>query len=512
MVSPRWALLSVYDKEGVEDLAQELLEWDFRLVASRGTAAYLQEHHLDARPVEEMTGWGEMLEGRIKTLHPRLLAGILGRRDRAEDRRELTTQEIPFIEVVAVHLYPFEEAVAAGAAGAEALDMVDVGGIALVRAAAKNWPHVSVLTDPDQYPAFIDALRAGAGEIPAETRLRLARDAFARTSRYDAAIYNHLAGTEDPFPPELRLAYTHAWPLRYGENPYQEAVFYRDPAFQGSSVAAAEELTGRGLSFNNILDLDTALELVMKFDRPTAAVVKHAAACGVASHDDLASAYRDARATDPKSAYGSVLGFNRPVDEAVARAMKPHFVEGVIAPDFDEGALEILRGKKKLRALRTGRPVAWEPSTHALGVRGGLLVQTREYVRLGPGDLKVVTDRAPTEAQVASMLFAYRVLGHLKSNAIVLAKGERTVGLCGGQPSRVDAVIVAGQKAGPESRGSVLASDAFFPFPDGIEEAAKAGVEAILQPGGSIRDGEVIAAAEARDLAMVFTGVRVFKH
>lgn len=510
MVSPRWALLSVHAKEGLEDLARELLARNFSLLASRGTAAHLAARGLAARSVEEVTGWPELLGGRVKTLHPRILAAILAR-DTSEDRAELESRGVAPVRVVAVNLYPFERAVREGASEEEAQDAIDVGGLTLIRAAAKNWPHVSVLTRPDQYRPFLREFREGQGDVPEATRRHLAVEAFALTSRYEAAIYNHLAGSEG-LPPSLRLAWEEAWPLRYGENPYQEARFYRDPTHRGSSVARAEELTGRGLSFNNILDLDVALELVMKFERPTAAIVKHASACGVASADDLAGAYAAARATDPKSAYGCVVGCNRTVDRSTAKAMRPHFVEGVIAPDFEAEALEVLRRKKKLRALRTGREVRWEPCTHALGVRGGLLLQTRAHVPLGPEDLRVVTKAKPTGAQLGSMLFAYKVLGHLKSNAVVLAKGERTVGLGGGQASRVDAVTLAGWKAGPEARGSVLASDAFFPFRDGIDEAAKAGVEAILQPGGSIRDAEVIEAADEHGLAMVFTGVRVFRH
>lgn len=513
MVAFRWALLSAYDKEGIGDLAEELLRWDHRLLASAGTARHLEGLGHAVESVEDLTGWGEMLQGRVKTLHPKVMAGILARRDAADDVQAVEQAGAPLIDVVAVNLYPFEAATAGGASPQEALEMVDVGGLTLLRAAAKNWPHVTALSRPDQYPGFVEALRQGEGQVPPEVRRRHAVEAFAVTSRYEAAVYNHLAAADgEGLPPELRLAYPQAWSLRYGENPYQRAAFYRDPHHPGASVASSEDLFRRGLSFNNILDLDAALELVMKFDRPTAAIIKHTNASGVASADDLAEAYRRARACDPKSAYGCVVGFNRDVTEGVAEAMRKHFVEAVIAPDFEAGALELLERKKKLRALRTGRAIRWEPIRHVLGVRGGVLLQTGERVVLGPGDLKAVTRRRPTKAQAASMLFAYSVLGHVKSNAIVLAADERTVGIGSGQMSRVDAVIVACRKAGEAAQGSVLASDAFFPFRDGIDEAAAGGVEAILQPGGSIRDPEVIEAADEHGMAMVFTGVRVFKH
>ncbi len=464
--------------------------------------------------VEELTGWGEMLQGRVKTLHPKVMAGILARRGVADDRRAVEEAGAPLIDAVAVNLYPFEEAVARRATPEEALEMVDVGGLTLLRAAAKNWPHVTVLAHPAQYPSLVEALRRGKGEIGPEMRRRYAVEAFAVTSRYETSVYNYLASSaeEGSLPPELRLAYPQAWSLRYGENPYQQAAFYRDPRYLGTSVASSEELFRRGLSFNNILDLDAALELVMKFDRPTAAIIKHTNASGVASSDDLAEAYRRARACDPKSAYGCVVGFNREVTQDVAEAMRTHFVEAIIAPDYAERTVEILKRKKKLRALRTGGPIRWEPSRQVLGVRGGVLLQTRERVVLAPGDLKPVTRVKPTEAQVSSMLFAYRVLGHVKSNAIVLAADERTVGIGSGQMSRVDAVVVACMKAGAAAKGSVLASDAFFPFRDGVDEAAAGGVEAIIQPGGSIRDQEVIDAADEHGLAMVFTGARVFRH
>jgi phosphoribosylaminoimidazolecarboxamide formyltransferase/IMP cyclohydrolase len=514
MVSSRWALLSTFDKEGLEDLSRELLQWGFGLIASEGTATHLEARGIEVQRVASLTGWGELLRGRVKTLHPKILAAILADRHNSGDMKELESLETSPIDIVVVNLYPFEKVAREGASPLEAVEMLDVGGVALIRAAAKNWSHVSVLTRPSQYADFVEELRSSGGQVSEETRRRLAVEAFAVTSRYEAAIYNYLSRVLDGegFPPELRIAYPEVSRLRYGENPYQRAAFYGDPRYEGASVARSEELFGRGLSFNNILDLDAALELVMKFDRPTAAIIKHTSASGVASSDSLAEAYRLARAADPKSAYGSVVGLNRVVDMETAEAMRKHFVEAVIAPDFEEEALEILRQKKKLRALRTGGDIHWEPCTQVLGVRGGILIQTRERVVLRPEDLNVVTKARPTQEQVRTMLFAYRVLGHVKSNAIVLAKDERTVGIGSGQMSRVDAVIVAGMKAGEEGRGSVLASDAFFPFRDGIDEAAKVGVEAIIQPGGSIRDKEVIQAANEHGIAMVFTGVRVFKH
>ncbi len=513
MVSSRWALLSAYDKEGLVDFCNGLRASGYSLLASGGTARHLEAAGIDVNSVSSHTGWDELLQGRVKTLHPKILAGILARRDSKEDMEELEAAGGVPIDVVVVNLYPFEAAVAKDVPEAEALEMIDVGGLSLLRAAAKNWPYVSVVTHPHQYSDLAREISDRKGDVSSKTRRRLAVEAFALTSRYEAAIYNYLSGgQQEGYPPHLRIAYPEARSLRYGENPYQRASFYHDPSYKGSSVATAEELFGRGLSFNNILDLDTALELVMKFDRPTAAIIKHTSASGVASSDNLAEAYHLARECDPKSAYGCVVGFNRVMDEEAALAMKGHFIEAVIAPDFGDAALEILRRKKKLRALRTGREVRWEPSTQVIGVRGGILVQSKERVVIDPKKVKCVTKVEPTQEQMEGLLFAYKVLGHVKSNAIVLAKGERTVGIGSGQMSRVDSVIVAGLKAGKEAAGSVMASDAFFPFRDGIDEAARVGVKAIIQPGGSIRDQEVIDAADEHGMAMVFTGVRVFKH
>lgn len=512
MVRFRTALLSASNKEGLEELAQELLTWDYALVASEGTASYLTKKDLEVRRAADVTGWEEMLQGRLKTLHPALLAGILARRDDPQDLEDLDARGVAPIDVVAVNLYPLDPPSSASGKG-DPLEAMDVGGVTLIRAAAKNFHDVSVLTDPAQYSGFIRELRTGEGAVSEASRRTWAEEALALTSRYEASLYNRL--TQDnpqAYPQDLRLAFNRAWDLRYGENPYQPAAFYRDPEFPGLSVASSEELFGRDLSFNNILDLNAALELAMKFERPTAAIVKHTDACGVASAEALPEAYLQARATDPKSAYGCVIGFNRVVDKATAETLRPHFVEGIIAPDFEADALEVLRGKKKLRALRTGRVITWEPATQTWGVRGGMLVQTRAYLPLEPGDLKVVTRVQPTADQVRGMLFAHRVLGSLKSNAVVLAKGERTVGLGAGQASRVDAVILACRKAGDEAEGSVLASDAFFPFRDGIDETARGGVKAVLQAGGSIRDAEVINAADEHGMAMAFTGIRVFKH
>ncbi|MDX1534599.1 MAG: bifunctional phosphoribosylaminoimidazolecarboxamide formyltransferase/IMP cyclohydrolase, partial [Thermoplasmata archaeon] len=437
MVRSRTALLSTSNKEGLVELAKALLAWDYTLIASGGTASHLGQHGLPIRSASDLTGWKEMLGGRVKTLHPALLAGILARPDEPGDRKDLDARGLTPIDVVAVNLYPLDPP--PSETDVALLDAMDIGGVTLVRAAAKNFPHVSVLTDPSQYPAFIDHLAEGKGTVSVEARRALAEEALALTSRYEAALYNRLAGANPrPFPKDLRIAYDHAWDLRYGENPYQSAAFYRDPAFVGTSVATSEEVFGRGLSFNNILDLNAALELAMKFDRPTAAIVKHTDACGVASADALPDAYRHARATDPKSAYGCVVGFNRPVDRPTAEALRPHFVEGTIAPNYTADALEVLASKKKLRALRTGGPLTWEPATQAWGIRGGMLVQARARVPLEREDLKVVSRATPTEEQVEGMLFAHRVLGSLKSNAIVLAKGERTVGLGAGQASRVD--------------------------------------------------------------------------
>jgi phosphoribosylaminoimidazolecarboxamide formyltransferase/IMP cyclohydrolase len=510
MVRVRRAILSVSDKAGLVDFAKGLHDLGVDLLASDGTAKVLRNHGVAATPVAHVTGQEELLGGRVKTLHPRIHAALLAR---DEDREVLAALGVEPIDLAVVNLYPFEEAMRRGAPEGEAMERIDVGGVALIRSAAKNHARVAVVVRPARYPAILEALRRGDGTLDEATRRALAEEAFAYTAAYDAAIYRYFWRRRGAaLPPELRMAFDRLAVLRYGENPYQEAAFYRDPFYDGVSLADAEQLHGKALSYNNILDLDAALQLALEFDEPAAVVIKHTNPSGVAVDEDLAAAYADAYACDPKAAYGSVVGLNRPVDEGTAKGMRRHFIEAVVAPDYDEAALAVLRRKRFLRIMRTGRPFERTDGLFHIAVRGGMLVQTVAFPQLGPGDLKVVTRRRPTRNEVEDMLFATKVCKHVKSNSIVLAKDRRTVGIGAGQMSRVDAVYLAGYKANERGEGSVLSSDAFFPFRDGIDAAADAGVVAIAQPGGSIRDQEVIDAADERGLAMVFTDLRLFKH
>ncbi len=510
----RRALVSVSDKRGLEVFVRGILELGFEVFASEGTRSALAKTGLKVGSVEELTGEPEFLGGRVKTLSPRIHAAILAVRNDKEHMAQLGRRRIKPIDLVVSNLYPFEASSAHPQNTLEALiEEIDVGGVALIRAAAKNWRDVGVVVSPAQYEGVLLDLREN-GSLRQTTREGLALEAFAYTSGYDAIIYNELwrrLRPASPIPEALRFGGPPGRPLRYGENPDQMAAFFRRPSGPGLSVASAEQLIGRELSFNNLLDFDAALGLAHAFDDTACAIIKHTNPAGVATAATAAEAYAQARATDPRSAYGCIVGFNAEVDEGAATAMRGHFVEGIIAPGFAARALEALAKRKNLRVLRTG---AGGPlrDLQAVGIRGGILVQTRPDRVLTRGDLRVVTRRAPSEEEVEGLLFSSRILGHVKSNAIVLAKGHRTVGIGAGQMSRVDAVVLAVTKAGAEARGSALASDAFFPFRDGIDEAAKGGVTAVVQAGGSIRDAEVIAAADEHNMAMAFTGVRMFKH
>lgn len=501
------ALLSVSNREGIVEFARGLATAGFALLATDGTARHLGEHGVDARTVSAYTGQPELLGGRVKTLHPKVFAGILGREG---DRAALREHGIELIDVVAANLYPFVEAARKpGAARGDAIENIDIGGVALIRAAAKNADRVTVVVRPARYPMVLEALRSGG--VPSALREELAVDAFAYTSEYDAAIYAYLAGHRADEPPgALRLALPKVQDLRYGENPYQRASLYAPPAPLGANLARAEQLHGKELSYNNLLDLDAALRLAHEFDRPAAAVIKHTNPSGAAVARDLAAAYTRAHDADPAAAYGCVVGLNRAVDEATAAAMRPHFVEAVVAPSYAPRALEALRRKKAIRLLRCGPP---EPTgLEVARISGGVLVQSFGPLAFDPRAWKVVTHRAPTPEQLRDLAFAVRVSRYVKSNSIVLADAEATVGVGAGQMTRVDACALAVGKAGTRSRGSVAVSDAFFPFRDGIDALGKGGVVAVAQPGGSIRDAEVVSAAEEHGMSMVFTGLRLFKH
>jgi len=511
------ALLSVSDKRGLVPFAAGLVEVGFQILSTGGTLQALQGAGLPVRKVSEHTGSPEILGGRVKTLHPRIHGGLLGRPELPEDRSAMEAHGIAPISVVAVNLYPFRQAAASGASEAEVLENIDIGGPAMVRAAAKNWERVTVLVDPDDYPVVLDELKRERATSPS-TRARLMRKAFGHTAAYDASIAEYLQSRAgEAFPGEFSASFHKAQDLRYGENPHQKAAFYR--AYQGPrapSVGFAEVLQGKELSYNNLLDLDAALALALEFpDGPAAVIVKHNTPCGVALAEGLELAYRTARAVDEVSAFGGIVALNGEVDAATARALAETFLEAVIAPGYSAGARELLGAKKNLRLLdaRAAWPAGARavPSLELRSISGGLLVQDRDAVE-PPLEWKVVTRRAPTPAEEAALRFAWRVCKHVKSNAVVFSTADRLLAAGGGQTSRVDSVKIAAGRGGAALRGSALASDAFFPFRDGLDEVARAGATAVIQPGGSMRDAEVIAAADEHGLAMVFTGVRHFRH
>ena len=516
------ALISVSDKTGLAGLAEALAARGVEILSTGGTARALRNAGIAVTEVSDHTGHPEILDGRVKTLHPAIHGGILARRDDANHRAALAAHGIGAIDLVAVNLYPFEDTVAGGGDFAACVENIDIGGPALIRAAAKNHEFVTVLTDPADYPTFLNDYKENGGAVSAELRRSLAARAYARTAAYDSAISRWFAGQDgDPFPERLTVSGRRRQKLRYGENPHQEAAFYTD----GSApygIADAVQVQGKALSYNNIADADAAWELAAEFDRPTVAIIKHANPCGVASADSVADAWPLALACDPVSAFGGIVACNRPLDGAAAARLADIFSEVIVAPDADTDARRILAAKANLRLLLTEHMP--DPAADRLTVRsvgGGFLVQSRDAA-VTAGDLAVKTRRVPTKTEVADMLFAFTVCKHVKSNAIVYARDRRTVGIGAGQMSRVDSARIAAQKAADAARaaglkesparGSVVASDAFFPFADGLLAAADAGATAVIQPGGSVRDDEVIAAADERGLAMVFTGLRHFRH
>ncbi|HME92474.1 MAG TPA: bifunctional phosphoribosylaminoimidazolecarboxamide formyltransferase/IMP cyclohydrolase [Myxococcaceae bacterium] len=509
------ALLSVSDKRGIVPFAQSLVKLGFSIISTGGTLQALQAAGVPAQKVSDYTGMPEILGGRLKTLHPKIHGGILARPDLDSDRAELDRHQLRPIFLVAVNLYPFRETVDSGASFAEAIEQIDVGGPAMVRAAAKNFAHVTVVVDPADYDAVLLELQTGS--VRESTRRELSRKAFAHTAAYDAAIAAYLfSEAGELFPESLMLSYEKAQPLRYGENPHQLASFYREPTrSSGITLAQSQVLQGNELSYNNLLDLDAALSLLLEFaDRPCACIIKHNSPCGVAQGDSLESAYRAAREVDEVSAFGGIVALNREVDAATAKALAETFLEAVLAPSYAVQASEILAAKKNLRLLAAGpalvdaRP---RPGLQLRSILGGLLVQQADALE-PPSEWKVVTARQPSEKELAAMRFAWRVCKHVKSNAIVFSHADRLLAVGAGQTSRVDSVKIAVGRGGPRLRGSAVASDAFFPFRDGLDEAARAGATCVVQPGGSVRDGEVIDAANEHGMAMVFTGVRHFRH
>ena len=516
----RQALLSVSDKTGIVEFARGLARFGVALISTGGTAKLLRDAGIAVTEVADYTGFAEMLDGRVKTLHPRIHAGILARRDIPAHVDELATAGIPVIDLVAVNLYPFSQTVARpDCTVAEAIENIDIGGPALVRSAAKNHQHVAVVTDPADYPGLLQEMASANGALGAETRFRLAQRAFSHTAAYDGAISNYLtaldaAGKPSGFPHSLNLQFELLQTLRYGENPHQSAAFYRDRGRSAAGMGALRQLQGKELSYNNIADADAAWECVNTFERPACVIVKHANPCGVATGESLAEAYHNAFATDTAAAFGGIIAFNRELDAQAAEAVSQQFVEVVMAPAVDGQAAAILGRKPNIRVLavaRDGQANAFDLKR----VGGGLLVQTPDSANVTASQIKTVTQVRPTEAQLDDLLFAWRVAKFVKSNAIVFCARGRTLGVGAGQMSRVDSARIAALKAansGLSLAGSVVASDAFFPFRDGVDVVAQAGAVAIIQPGGSLRDDEVIAAANEQGIAMVFTGYRHFRH
>ncbi len=525
-VALRRALLSVSDKTGLLELASALAARGVELISTGGTAAMLREAGLDVKDVSEITGFPEMMDGRVKTLHPKVHGGLLALRDDPAHLAALEEHGIGPIDLLVVNLYPFEATVAKGADYDECVENIDIGGPAMIRAAAKNHGFVTTIVDPEDYAALLKEIEANDGATTLPFRRRMAQTAYARTAAYDAAVSNWMAGAIGEEAPRYKAAAgTLSQPLRYGENPHQKAAFYKDGSTR-PGVGSAVQHQGKALSYNNINDTDAAFELVAEFDPaegPVCAIIKHANPCGVGRGETMLEAYRKAFATDQVSPFGGIIALNQLLDGETAREITKIFTEVVIAPEVTDEAKEIFAAKKNLRLLTTGGlPDPREPGETWRKVAGGYLVQDRDNGVISPDDLKIVTKRAPSEAELADLLFAWKIAKHVKSNAIVYVKDGATVGVGAGQMSRVDSTRIAAQKARDmagalgldeaPTKGSVVASDAFFPFPDGLLTAAEAGATAVIQPGGSIRDDEVIRAADEAGLAMVFTGMRHFRH
>jgi len=510
------ALISVTDKTGVVEFAQGLRDLGIEIISTGGTARALEAAGVPVREVSELTGFPEMLDGRLKTIHPRVAGGVLAIRANSEHMQSLAAHGIPLIDMVVVNLYQFEKVAAKqGVPLSELIANIDIGGPTLIRAAAKNYQDVAVVVSPDDYPAILQELHERQGELCEPTLWGLAKKAFALTAAYDRAISARLArvGAEDEsgLPAFLDIRAPRALDLRYGENPHQKAALYSN---RQGGIAGAEQLQGKELSYNNLVDLDASWQLIREFDRPASAIIKHTNPCGCAEGSTLAESYRRAFEADPVSAFGGVLAFNRAVDRETAGEIAKTFIEAIAAPGYDTAARELLAAKKNLRLLAVSRaPLSGKNDESVVkSISGGYLVQTPDSHRLDRAECTVKTERQPTEEEWRALEFAWKVSKHVKSNAIVYARETQTISVGAGQMSRVDAVKVGAMKALLPLQGTVLASDAFFPFPDGVEEAAKHGITAVIQPGGSVGDDKVIAAANQLGLAMVFTGVRHFRH
>jgi phosphoribosylaminoimidazolecarboxamide formyltransferase/IMP cyclohydrolase len=512
------AIVSVSDKAGVTDFAKGLSQLGYEVFSTGGTKKSLAEAGVPVKSISEITGFPEILDGRVKTLHPAVHGGILAKRGLPSHMEQLADNNIGTIDMVVVNLYPFVQTVSReGVSLDEALENIDIGGPTMIRAAAKNFPSVIVVVDPADYSSVLENLRQGNLE-PAE-RKRLAQKAFQHVALYDTAISQYLRQDMEGFPEVLTVALEKRYGLRYGENPHQPAAFYTELAVgekQPTGITWAEQLGGKELSFNNILDADAAWGAVTDFAAPAVAVIKHTNPCGLASHDDIAEAYRRAFSGDPVAAFGGIVASNRTVTSAMAEAMKSVFYEIVIAPEYEAEALETLKRKKDLRILKAELPPGYgkaEPGyLDFRRVKGGFLVQASDSVPEGNVNLKTITKREPTKGEIDDLLFAWRAVKHIKSNSIALAKDKTLLGMGAGQPSRIISAQIASEKAGEKAKGGVLASDAMFPFADVVEVAATCGVTAIIQPGGSIRDEDSIEAADRHNIAMVFTGERHFRH
>ena len=515
------ALISVYDKTNLLEIATAFAQRGVEILSTGGTARHLRDAGIDILDVSDYTGFPEMLDGRVKTLHPKIHGGLLAERDNAEHIAQTAAHGISPIDMVICNLYPFEATVAKpDVTLPEAIENIDIGGPTMIRAAAKNYRHVAVLTAANQYPQVIADLDANDGCLSEERRFELAKTAFAHTAHYDTAIAAYLANIDsqpDEFAADLTLRFKKERTLRYGENPHQRAAFYKTDTDPGACAAWAKQLSGQPLSFNNLLDLEAALEIVKDFENPTCAIIKHNNPCGLATADNLQDAFTNALECDRTSAFGSIVGLNRKVTIQTANIIREAAnagvkIDAIIAPSYTDKALRALSRVKRRPILEAGSLSDARPVLQIRNVTGGVLVQDPDVHDLRADDLEVATSRAPTEAEIKSLLFAWKACKHVKSNCILLADGTQSVGIGAGQMSRVDAAIIAIRKAGEKVKGAVLASDAYFPFPDGVEIAGEAGITAIIQPGGSVNDEPVIETADAYGMAMVLTGVRHFRH
>lgn len=528
MANIKRALISVSDKTGIVELATSLHQLNIEILSTGGTAKLFRENNIPVIEVSDYTGFPEMLDGRVKTLHPKVHGGLLGRRDLPAHVKTMQESDIPGIDMLVVNLYPFEATVAKPDCKLEdAIENIDIGGPAMLRSAAKNWKDVAVMTGANQYAAIIEELNANNSQLSEKTTFALSVAAFNRVSNYDAAISDYLSsfnedGTRNAYPDQMNTRFTKVQDLRYGENPHQTAAFYKDQCPAPGSLVTAEQIQGKALSFNNINDADAAWEAVKAFDSNACVIVKHANPCGVALGETALEAYDKAFKTDTTSAFGGIIAFNMPVDKVAAEAISQQFLEVLIAPEYTEEALDIFSTKKNVRVLKIALPAGgetpWEQGRNAHDTKrvgSGILVQTSDIHELAMEDLKVVTKKHPTSAQMQDCLFAWNVAKYVKSNAIVFCGDGMTLGVGAGQMSRVDSTkiaVIKAEHAGLSLQGSVVASDAFFPFRDGVDVLADAGAVCVIQPGGSIRDDEVIAAADERGLAMVMTGIRHFRH